>query len=342
MSSELDARKLDILSAVVKTYIATSLPVGSKAVASMLRIPVSSATIRNEMAALIKLGYLEQPHTSAGRVPSHRGIRLYLNELMHAEPLEKQTRDLIDSYFNIRDPDPTRLLSECGKMLAYLTDCAAVVTALAPEDAQVTKIDVIQVSKKNFLLLLVTSAGQLKSKRCNLELDMPFEALAFFIRLVNDRFCGIKLRRITKELIQAIAVQLGEYTLMFTPLLVQIYDLAQSACRNIVYLTGETNLLAYKEFEGHARELLSFLENKQELLGILSHATHDVNILIGRETKKDELADVSIVAAKYEVPDCVSGCIGVIGPSRMDYPKLLPMIEYFSSVLSKILTDSME
>ena len=182
MGSELDARKLDILGAVVRTYIATSLPVGSKAVSSMLRIPVSSATIRNEMAALIKLGYLEQPHTSAGRIPSHRGIRLYLNELMRAEPLSQEDRDLIDSYFNIRDPDPVRLLSECGKMLSYLTDCAAVVTMLAPQDAQVAKIDVIQINKKNFLLLLVTSAGQPRSKRCSLELDMPFEALAFFYK----------------------------------------------------------------------------------------------------------------------------------------------------------------
>ncbi len=341
MSSELDPRKLDILGAVVRTYIATNMPVGSKAVSSMLRIPVSSATIRNEMAALIKLGYLEQPHTSAGRIPSHRGIRLYLNEIMRAEPLSKEDRDLIDSYFNIRDPDPIRLLSECGKMLSYLTDCAAVVTLLAPKDAQVAKIDVIQINKKNFLLLLVTSSGQLRSKRCSLELDMPFEALAFFTRLVNDRFCGLQLTRITKELIQAIAVQLGEYTLMFTPLLVQIYDLAQSACRDNVYLTGETNLLAYKEFEGHARELLSFLENKKELLGILSHATHDLNILIGRETQKEELTDVSIVVAKYSVPEYMAGCVGVIGPSRMDYPRLLPKIEYFSSVLSKILTETM-
>ncbi len=340
MSSELDARKLDILRAVVKTYIATSLPVGSKVVSSMLEIPVSSATIRNEMAALIKLGYLEQPHTSAGRVPSHRGIRLYLNELMHTEPLEQEDRDLIDSYFNIRDPDPIRLLSECGKMLCYLTDCAAVVTTIAPRDAQVAKIDVIQISKKNFLLLLVTSSGQVRSKRCSLELDMPFEALAFFTRLVNDRFCGLKLTRITRELIQAIAVQLGEYTLMFTPLLVQIYDLAQSACRDNIYLTGETNLLAYKEFDGRARELLSFLENKEELLEILSHAVHPINILIGRETQKEELTDVSIVAARYTVPDYMAGCVGVVGPSRMDYPRLLPKIEYFSSVLSKILTET--
>ncbi len=340
MSSELDARKLDILRAVVKTYIATSLPVGSKVVSSMLEIPVSSATIRNEMAALIKLGYLEQPHTSAGRVPSHRGIRLYLNELMHTEPLEQEDRDLIDSYFNIRDPDPIRLLSECGKMLCYLTDCAAVVTTIAPRGAQVAKIDVIQISKKNFLLLLVTSSGQVRSKRCSLELDMPFEALAFFTRLVNDRFCGLKLTRITRELIQAIAVQLGEYTLMFTPLLVQIYDLAQSACRDNIYLTGETNLLAYKEFDGRARELLSFLENKEELLEILSHAVHPINILIGRETQKEELTDVSIVAARYTVPDYMAGCVGVVGPSRMDYPRLLPKIEYFSSVLSKILTET--
>ena len=166
---ELDARKLRILSAIVETYIATGEPVGSKLVAGILEGKVSPATVRNEMAVLFEQGLLEQPHTSAGRVPSHLGYRLYLDELMRARPLTDGEKQEIEALFNLRDPDPDRLLEDAAKALAEYTGCAVISTALTRESARVRKIELIQATDRTVVILLITSNGMVKNKVCRVD-----------------------------------------------------------------------------------------------------------------------------------------------------------------------------
>ena len=178
-----DERKMKILSAIVETYIRTGEPVGSKTLSEMPGIGVSPATVRNEMASLFSMGLLEQPHTSAGRIPSHLGYRIYVDRLMKEEPLTEKERDEIDALFNVGDPDPDRLLQDAAEALAEYTDCATVAMTTTPSYVTVEHIDIVPADKSTVVLLVIASNGVVKSKVCRLSFCVNAGIIDFFKKL---------------------------------------------------------------------------------------------------------------------------------------------------------------
>ena len=255
---ELSKRRLEILSAVIRTHIDTGEPVGSKAVSELLENQVSSATIRNEMAVLGELGFLEQPHTSAGRVPSHIGYRLYVDRLMKPAPLSEGEKNLIDSYFNGHSPDPEDLIRQTSRALAGMTGCVAVSTALTAKELSIETVDVLRLSRYGYLLVMVTSTGCTKTKRCQSEFDIPSQAVVYLRNFLFEQFRGRKTADINAAFLQGMAIRMGEYSLMFTPFLLAVYELCRQAEGGDVFLEGETNLFSYGEFVSHAGEILRF------------------------------------------------------------------------------------
>ncbi|MEG1849526.1 MAG: heat-inducible transcriptional repressor HrcA [Oscillospiraceae bacterium] len=336
----LDGRKMMILSVVVERFIQSGEPVGSKYVAQVMNNSVSSATIRNDMAALEDAGFLEQPHASAGRVPTHRGYRIYIDQLMKAQPLSAQERAEIDALFNVRNADPDRLLEDAADSLADLTRMATISTTMIPTTVTVRRIDIIPAGPRTVVILIIASSGVIKNKVCRVDFDVSDAIVDFFYKFANSRLRGRSMDEITSGYINSVSVSLGEYSRVFMPVLAAIYDLVREINDGQYFTKGTTNLLEYQELTGVAYDLLSFIERRQEMLRLVSQNEGPTTVMIGREAAAAELADSSVLIARYHIGDSAVGAIGVIGPVRMDYARLLPHLEYFAQTLGKLLSDT--
>ncbi|RPF43167.1 heat-inducible transcription repressor HrcA [Hydrogenoanaerobacterium saccharovorans] len=339
---EIDQRKLKILAAIVENYIRTGEPIGSKTLAQMLEFQVSPATIRNEMSALFDMGLLEQPHTSAGRVPSHLGYRVYINQLMHCKPLTEEERDEIDALFNVKDPDPDRLLEDAANALAHFTNCATISTTITPKHVTVRRIEIVPVDRRTVVMLVVASNGVIKNKVSRVDYNLNREIIEFFNKFANNRFGGRSMDEISTMYVSSVAVALGEYSRVFTPLLAGIYELCKAINDGQYFASGETNLLGYKEFDAVAHDLLTTIGDRDKITEILPFQKEGVQISIGKENPISELTDSSVVVATYKIGKDSCGAIGVVGPVRLNYQKLIPHLEYFAKTLGKLLSDTLE
>ncbi len=339
---KLDIRKLKILTAIVETYIDTGEPVSSKILAQQLGFSVSSATIRNDMAALFEMGLLEQPHTSAGRVPSHLGYRVYVDQLMHCKPLSEEGRREIDALFNVRDPDPDKLLEDAAQALADYTNCATVSTTITPKTVLVKRVEIVPAGTRTVVVLVIATNGVIKNKVCRVDFRVTGEIVEFLNQFANGRLVGRSVNDISQWYINSISVTLGDYSQLFIPVLATIYELCREINDGQFYTSGGANLLNYKELADIARDLLSAMANREQLLGVIGSKSDAVFITIGKENNQSELTDTSVVVTKYRIGEQNSGAIGVIGPVRMDYAKLIPHLEYFSQTLGKLLAETFE
>lgn len=339
---KLDIRKLKILTAIVETYIDTGEPVSSKILAQQLGFSVSSATIRNDMAALFEMGLLEQPHTSAGRVPSHLGYRVYVDQLMHCKPLSDEERREIDALFNVRDPDPDKLLEDAAQALADYTNCATVSTTITPKTVLVKRVEIVPAGTRTVVVLVIATNGVIKNKVCRVDFRVTGEIVEFLNQFANGRLVGRSVNDISQWYINSISVTLGDYSQLFIPVLATIYELCREINDGQFYTSGGANLLNYKELADIARDLLSAMANREQLLGVIGSKSDAVFITIGKENNQSELTDTSVVVTKYRIGEQNSGAIGVIGPVRMDYAKLIPHLEYFSQTLGKLLAETFE
>lgn len=333
-----DERKMKILSAIVETYIRTGEPVGSKALSEMPGIGVSPATVRNEMASLFSMGLLEQPHTSAGRIPSHLGYRIYIDRLMKEEPLTVAERDGIDALFNVGDPDPDRLLQDAAEALADYTGCATVAMTTTPAYVTVEHIDIVPADKSTVVLLVIASNGVVKSKVCRLSFRVNTGIADFFKKFANDRFSGHTLKEISAEYVTSVAVQLGEYSEVFNPLIVGIYELCREVYDGQYYLGGQEKLLIYNEYSDRALEIMKLISKREELGPVLGKNPSGVTVFIGKENSLSQLSGSSLLVARFSIGENDCGTIGLIGPVRMDYSKLIPHLEYFAKKLGTLLS----
>ena len=327
----------------METYVATGEPVGSKALCEALDFPVSSATIRNEMAELAEMGLLEQPHTSAGRVPSHLGYRLYINRLMQPKPVPEEEQRYIDSILTAAADDPERLLEEASQMLARLTKMAAVSTSPTDEDATVRNIEFVQTGRRSGMVMLMTSFGMIKTRAFRCDYDLTPDILRVFYRLVNQKLRGLPLASITPAYIQSMAVTLGDMAMLLPAVLMAVLEAAKDALAADVRLEGETNLLFFPESElMSTRRVIEFLNHRKELAQLLLHQGGSVRVLIGRENERPELMDSSVVVARYSLAGNEAGAIGVIGPTRMDYARMITSLEYLARSVGTLLSEILD
>lgn len=339
---KLDTRRLQILAAIVELYTENGEPVSSKNVEKYLGLGVSTATIRNDMAALFDMGLLEQPHTSAGRIPSHLGYRIYIDKLMHCKPMSDEERRAIDALFNVRDPDPDRLLEDAAEALADYTNCATVSTTITPKTVRVKRIEIVPAGVRTCVVLLIATNGVIKNKVCRVDFQITPETVEFLNQFTNGRLAGKSVSEVTQRYINSISVTLGDYSQLFIPVLITVYDLCKEVNDGQFYTGGSVNLLGYREFGDIARELLTTMNSREGLLGVIASKDDAFFITIGKENTRSELADTSVVVTRYQIGEQNAGAIGVIGPVRMDYARLIPHLEYFSQTLGKLLAETFE
>lgn len=339
-SFQLQERKLSVLSAIVNEFLITGDPVGSKAVTNLLNMNVSSATVRNDMATLEKMGLIEQPHTSAGRIPSYLGYRVYIEKLMKPKPLSEDEKKLIDEQLMKTQETPNAVLENAAQALATLTGFTAVTATPSPEFSVITHVEVVPAGHRIYALLIITSDGDVKNKICRLAFDIPNELLAFFGDFINKNLTGISANSLNPAYLQKLALALGSYMMTLSPLLSAVYELSTELNSKSIHLKGEANLLSYRDVD--ATEIVQFLSTKNDLANLLDKTFSGINILFGKEQNEFVISNGSMIVSPYDVGNRQGGSIGLIGPIRLDYAKIIPYVEYFSDKVTGILSDMAE
>ncbi len=333
----MEARAMKILAAIVDEYIRTGEPVGSKALVEKLDITVSSATIRNEMAALEKSGYLEHPHTSAGRVPTYKGFRFYIDNLMSPEPIRQEAIESIDDLLSggaVTDED---IIQSASTALAEITKCATFSTNHVSQFSVITKVDVVPTGRRMYVLLLITSNGAIKNRTCRMEFDLTDDQMKFFTNFLNENLQGVNLSTMSEEYVEQLAQALGSYMISLSPLLHAVYEMSEEMMRENVEVQGQSNLLSCQEFP--MVDVVKFLEKKNELSQLLDNTFSGINIKFGGEDGNCVISNSTFVSASYYKDGKPAGRIGVIGPLRLDYRKVIPYLEYFSNKVTRLLSE---
>lgn len=337
-------RKERILAAVVELYNETGEPVGSKRLMEVLPDEVSSATIRNEMAQLAEQGYLEQPHTSSGRIPSPLGYRYYIDHLLPLRELPEDQRRRLAEELSRRAREPERLLENAGKLLAELTACTALCVPAAGAEIRIKRVEIAPLGRCMAMLALLATNGTVKSKVVRSDAELGPETLEAFSQLVAEHMIGRSLESFTPAGIQSLAARAGPHMLALAPLLIGTAELAEEiASREL--LVGEHNLFHHKQLEPNAAALLQYLQNAsfKQQFGALSPA--QVKVLLGAESPQSqlpELRSVTVLVSPYAIGGDTGGLLGIVGPLRMDYAKIIPGLRFVAAILGDMLTRGLE
>ena len=335
----LASRKEKILSSVIEKYIETGEPIGSKALQSETDLGVSSATIRNELKALDDEGYLHQPHTSAGRVPSKLGYRYYIDNLMKPAVLPERLRENIERGIRSGTQAPETILSRTASVLAQLSGAAAAATTPTCDEARVHRIRFVSTGRHTSMAVLVTSNGMVKSRLFRCEFVLTPQLLSMFDKAVNEAFTGVKLTDITKGFLQTAASEMGELTLFIPDVLVAIYDAVQNALEVAVTVAGQTNLLFSDgyDFNG-ARNTIRFLGDTKSISKLLNNSRSH-KIYLGEESKIPELSESAVITARYEIGGENAGAVAVIAPLRIDYKTMMSEVIFAAGCVSRAIGD---
>ncbi len=337
---ELSERKLKILHAIIKNYLETGEPVGSRTISKYSDLRLSSATIRNEMADLEELGYIIQPHTSAGRIPSDKGYRLYVDMLMSekAQEISEMQEQMLEKADKM-----DQLLKQAARVLANNTNYA---TLISSPMSNVNKIKFIQLSivdEDQILAVIVLSGNVIKNCIINMEEPINNENLLKLNMLLNTTLNGMPIEEINLGLIARMKEQAGSHGDVVGHVLDAVADTIQIGDDMQIYTSGATNIFKYPELSDKqsAQEIISAFEEKQQLTELVTQTLSredntGIQVYIGEETPVETMKDCSIVTATYELGEGVKGTIGIVGPKRMDYEHVLASMKRLQSELDEM------
>ena len=344
--SGLSERKKRILKAIVDAHIVDGAPVGSKYIMQDEHLNCSSATIRNEMAELEALGYLEQPHTSSGRVPSELGYRFYVDSLIESYAMTTsevaEINKLLKSKMNELDQILMAASRVAGNLTNYTNYTSFVIKPKASE-VKIKRFDVVYVDRHSLLLILISDRGAVVTKRLSLEMKVSEMVAGDLAALLNERLAGLTANEITLPLIVEIENAMGERSAIVTPIIKIIYESMNELDGGDLKVSGMDRLLQYPEYSNkdQLRELLGALENKEDILDLVSEPESEgVNVVIGSESSVKVMNNSALVFKPVVRDGKTLGAIGIIGPRRMDYAKVVATIEGLTGNIESLLNDT--
>ena len=336
---ELTERKKKVLRSVVDLYIRTAEPVGSKAITELPDMKYSSATIRNEMAELTTMGYLEQPHTSAGRVPSAMGYRLYVDELMADYRLSIDEAHSINTAIEEKMKRVDKMMEKVAKLVSQATDLPAISAASRSTAASVKRYDLILAGEGSFILVLMLQNDEVVNKLIKLPLNVTETDLKLLSAVLNAAMTGVTAGEFTAELLDRVTRSAGDAASL-VPVIVDFTTetLRRQSSTNMA-VAGQARLLGlpeYRDVDKAQRVLESIDEDALSGLPAVMQNENGTKVLVGPENVASELKDTSVVMTKFDIGDGLQGMIGVVGPTRMDYAKVTARLSYFAESLSKM------
>lgn len=339
----LDEREALILQAVVHTYITTAEPVGSRSIVKRYGLDWSPATVRNVMADLEELGFLEQLHTSSGRVPTDRGYRYYVDYLMNVQELTLSERARIERELTQTLDDCDTVLRQTSHMLALISNQTGLVEAPEEHDAEVRHIDLMPISSQRMAVLVADNYGRMRSSMVTLRTPIASDDLPKLNRFLNEHLRGANVSRLAVSMHQRIRHLVDEERRLAESAL-QVLELVPANRPGLIFLDGATRLFEQPEFKDvtKAREVFGLLEEHDRVVELLRSglrpAANGASILIGSELNDKGLSEISVVASPYKVGEKPVGMLGVLGPRRMPYSKLTAVVDYTANMLSRFLT----
>ena len=364
LDEQLDERKVKILKAIIKNYLETGEPVGSRTISKFTDMKLSSATIRNEMADLEELGYIVQPHTSAGRIPTDKGYRLYVDDMMSEKEqnitnrenevaVKEQELSSMKDMLGEKVEKVEELLQNVAKVLAKDTNYATMVTTPKVTGNKLKFVQLSQLEANKILAVIVMEGNLIRNKVITVSEDLSQENLLKLNILINTTLTGLTLEQMNLSIVSKMENQAGEHINLVKEVLDAIVDTISSADDLKIYTSGATNIFKYPELSDStkASELIYALEEKQSLSDLVvdddnsvdeqnSSSNNGIQVYIGNETPIESMKDCSVVTATYELQDGMKGTIGIIGPKRMDYEKVVEALKNMRTQLDDVFKKS--
>lgn len=361
---ELNERKEKILDAVIRNYLETGEPVGSRTISKYTDLNLSSATIRNEMSDLEELGYIVQPHTSAGRIPTDKGYRLYVDDMMSEKEqnitnrenevaVKEQELSSMKDMLGEKVEKVEELLQNVAKVLAKDTNYATMVTTPKVTGNKLKFVQLSQLEANKILAVIVMEGNLIRNKVITVSEDLSQENLLKLNILINTTLTGLTLEQMNLSIVSKMENQAGEHINLVKEVLDAIVDTISSADDLKIYTSGATNIFKYPELSDStkASELIYALEEKQSLSDLVvdddnsvdeqdSSSNNGIQVYIGNETPIESMKDCSVVTATYELQDGMKGTIGIIGPKRMDYEKVVETLKNMRTQLDDVFKKS--
>ena len=338
---ELSERKKQILKAIIGDYILTAEPVGSKALAARPELKFSSATIRNEMSELEEMGYLEKPHTSAGRIPSPLGYRLYVDELMDSYDISDKDIPPIEAMLKGKAKELDRLIQEAGRLVSSLTNYASVAVTPDMNRCVIKQFEIITVDTSTFVIVVVTDTGQVKNKLVHTVTPVTKDESELLTYILNQTLTGLPLSQITAERFDVVRRAAGLSALL-APVAEYIAELIEELGSQKVFLDGANKLLRFPEYRDpdKAQALLDYITTDDKHLLPVCKDMDGVQFFIGPENGENPLSNASMIYAKYDIGNLGQGVIGIVGPTRMDYKRLSARLSHFAKELNKLIAET--
>jgi heat-inducible transcriptional repressor len=338
---ELSPRKMRLLEAIIDDYIATAVPVGSRTVSRKYMSEFSAATIRNEMSDLEEMGFLEQPHTSAGRIPSDLAYRMYVDRMLKVGELSSDEAVSIRRYFNSRMEEMEQVVRGAARVLSDLTDYTSVVLSPQLAKAVVKRLQLVPVTRGTALVVLVTDAAVVKDTIIRIPEAMGSEELHGLSEALSRRFEGRSVAEISIAAVDELLRDMADHRRFFEALTGALSRSAAPEGGGVV-LDGAYNIFHHPEYRNDVEKAQSFLmalETKDKLQEMMARSTRwEFTITIGRENELDALKDMSVVTASYKLGDRPVGSLGVIGPTRMDYGRVVRLLNFISRALGEVMS----
>ena len=337
---ELTERKKAILRAIIDTHINLGEPVGSKYLTQYKQIAFSSATIRNEMAELEEMGYLEQLHTSSGRIPSQLGYRFYVDQLMQQYRMTQAELGELNKLLTLKAAELDRILDRATKLMSMLTNYTGVALKRAPQRQTVARFDAMYLSPRSFILVMLTASGAVKTRQVRLGFEVSRDTLERLTEVLNECVAGLDMDSITLPVMLDMQRRVPGGEQLVNPIIRTIYETVSEPDEGELMFDGVNNLLNYPEYSDidRVRDMLGLFDQQDDLREVMSTDDGDhTNVYIGSENAVEVMNNSSLIFRTVKSGDRVIGAIGVIGPRRMDYSKVVTLVDYMSNNISRMM-----
>lgn len=330
---ELSARKQAILTAVVQTYIKTGEPIGSKLLSNILNFGLSSATLRNEMSELCELGLLEQPHTSAGRIPSVMGYKMYADSIVDSNSLSDEQKQAIDLLIERLPDDPQSIPSAAAELLSEFTGLASISATSFADSTFIKHVQTTLISRRTVLIVLIASNGVSKTKVFRSDVDLTEHDLDCFNSILEEHILSKKLNVLDKVYLQNIVSSCGWNALRLSTLLSQVFSVVSELKTSKLYLKGQSNLFGSSFSEEDALRIIKMLSNTDSVVSMLNSLNDPINVIFANSSNAALKSPPCMIIANCISLGSAPTKIGVIGPTRISYESIIPSINYFSKAL---------
>lgn len=334
----LTERQKLILNAIVNDYILSAEPVGSRSISKRPEMKYSPATIRNEMSDLEEMGYLEQPHTSAGRIPSHKGYRYFVDHLIRPGNLSRDDLQKVRKFFASKIYETEEIIQQVAIILSNLTRYTSFVLEPENYNATLKHLQLVPLNEETAVAIIITNTGHVENKTVTIPQDLPINELERFVNFLNAKLAGVPLRRFRSTLYSEIDNELNRHVQYYQELIALLETVIHRDHEDKLYISGAANMLAQPEFQDveKAKVLFDLFEEAKTISKVFASREEGLQIRIGTENGLEEINHCSLITATYSIQGHLFGTIGIIGPTRMEYGKVLDLMHYLSKDLTLI------